>query len=107
MDAPERDRIDVLENPTTVRAERLSYVDFSLDTGDSDLEWSPGVLPFAHKRSQCKARASLHVGPAVVFANSEFVIYQRGNRLTDSEGKGNLRFIGRMDKALDPSLAAY
>src|SRR5438874_4935474 len=142
MDAPERDRIDVLENPATVRAERLSYVDFSLDTetggdrpaqigakapdachhlclsrdcgsdlandtGDSDLEWSPGVLPFAHKRSQCKARASLHVGPAVVFANSEFVIYQRRNRLTDSEGKGNLRFIGRMDKALDPSLAAY
>jgi len=79
MDAPERDRIDVLENPATVRAERLSYVDFSLDTetvgdrpaqigakapgachhlclsrdcgsdltndtGDTNLEWSPGVL---------------------------------------------------------------
>src|SRR5205085_9673556 len=118
MDAPERDRIDVLENPTTVRAERLSYVDFSLDTepfgdrpaqigakppdashhlclsrdcgsdladdaGDTDLEWAPGFLPFAHKGSQCNGHASLHVGPAVVLANSEFVIYQCRNRLTD------------------------
>src|SRR5947209_12607451 len=110
MDAPERDRIDVLENPATVRAERLSYVDFSLDTetvsdrpaqigakapdachhlclsrdcgsdladntGDTDLAWSPGLLPFAHKPPQCKGRASLHVGPAVFFAYSVFVIY--------------------------------
>src|SRR5207245_8584418 len=109
MDAPERDRIDVLENPATVRAERLSYVDFSLDTetvgdrpaqigakapdachhlclsrdcgsdltndtGDSDLECSPGVLPFPHNRSHCNPRASLHVAPAVAFATSELVI---------------------------------
>src|SRR5438105_15351302 len=99
MDAPERDRIDVLENPATVRAERLSYVDFSLDTetvgdrpaqigakapdachywclsrdcgsdltndtGDSDLEWSPGILSFAHTRHHCSASASLHVRAA-------------------------------------------
>src|SRR5437763_1133744 len=122
MDAPERDRIDVLQNPATVRAERLSYIDFPLDTetvgdcpaqigakapdachhlclsrdcssnltndsGHSDFDWSPGVLSFAHKRSQFKGRASLHVGPTVVFANSELVIYQCRNRLTDSEGK--------------------
>jgi uncharacterized protein (TIGR02246 family) len=31
MDFSERDRIDVLENPAAVRAERLSHVDFSLD----------------------------------------------------------------------------
>src|SRR5262249_49355270 len=100
MDAPERGRVYVLQNPPAVSAERLSHVDFALDTetvgdrpaqirakspdacdhlrlsrnrgsdladdaGDTDLKWSPGVLSFAHSRSQCKGGACLHVGPAV------------------------------------------
>src|SRR5262249_50030988 len=128
MDAPERGRIDVLENPAAVSAERLPQVDFSLDAEtvadrpaqigakppdashylclsrargsdladndrDADVEWSTSVLPVAQERSQCEGRACLHVWPAVIFANSEFVIDQCRNRLTDSEGKRNLRFI--------------
>jgi hypothetical protein len=127
MDAPERDRIDVLENPAAVSAERLSHVDFSLDAemvGDRPAQIgakSPDAchhLRLSRDRGSdladdagdtdlCKGRACLHIRPAVIFANSEFVIDQRRNRLTDSDGEGNLRFVRRMEKALDTSLAAY
>src|SRR5262249_27531331 len=118
VDAPERDRIDVLENPTAVGAERLSDIAFALDTetvgdrpaqigakppdashhlclsrdcgsdladdaGDTDLEWAPAFLPFAHKGSQCNGRACLHVRPTVVFANARWQGRHNDGRRTE------------------------
>src|SRR5262249_46056073 len=87
-----------------LRSARNRGTDLADHTRNADLEWPFRFRPLAGQRPQRECGPAFHVGPTIVFADSEGVVDGCGEGFAHAGNQSDLRILPRVEKAFDAKL---